>query len=299
MVNLKMSHSKALISTAYTLPSTGSIESYIQTVNAFPILTREEESELALRFQKEGDLRAAEALVLSNLRYVARIAHSYKGYGLAFADLVQEGSIGLMKAVKRFDPAVGVRLVTFAVHWIKSEIHDFVIRNWRIVKIATTKAQRKLFFNLGRHRKETRFTSEEVEAVARDLGVLARDVIEMEERLHKEHDVVFEITEPDNHDDHKTASPVHYLAAPDLNPLDSLESNNTFQNAHEQLSLALESLDTRSQDIVNHRWLQDEKMTLKALADKHQVSVERVRQIETVAIQKLKDYFVSENASSY
>lgn len=290
-----MSNSKVLISTSYALPSIGSIESYVQAVNAFPILTHEEEIELATRFQQEGDLRAAETLVLSNLRYVVRIANGYKGYGLAFSDLVQEGSIGLMKAVKRFDPTVGVRLVSFAVHWIKSEIHDFVIRNWRIVKIATTKAQRKLFFNLRRNKKKRFgwFTTEEVNALAHDLGVTPKDVLEMESRLSAQaQDVAFDMTEEEaNYEDNFIAAPAQYLAAPDLNPLDSLESNNTLDNAHENLTLALEKLDTRSQDIVKKRWLQEDKMTLKELADHYQVSIERIRQIENVAMQKLKEHF--------
>jgi RNA polymerase sigma-32 factor len=289
-----MSHSKALMPVSYSLPSTtGSIESYVQAVNAFPILSQEEENELAMRFQKEGDLRAAETLVLSNLRYVARIAHGYKGYGLAFADLVQEGSIGLMKAVKRFDPSMGVRLVSFAVHWIKSEIHEFVIRNWRIVKVATTKAQRKLFFNLRRNKKRQGwFTAEEVNAVAQDLGVSAKTVVEMESRLCKEYDIAFDRTDEDS-EESTLLAPVDYLAAPDLNPLDSLESNHAFDNAHENLTQALETLDTRSQDIVKQRWLLDEKMTLKALADKYQVSIERIRQIQDAAMLKLKDYFIA------
>lgn len=292
---LKMSDSKVLIPTSYNLPSVGSIESYVQAVNAFPVLSQEQESELAIRFQQQGDLRAAEMLVLSNLRYVARIAHSYKGYGLAFADLVQEGSIGLMKAVKRFDPAVGVRLVSFAVHWIKSEIHDFVIRNWRIVKVATTKAHRKLFFNLRRHKKDLgSFTAEEVKIVAETLGVPAKDVIEMQGRLHKENDIVFDMTEADTDEDNFVVAPAHYLAAPDLSPQEMLEAGTSFESAQAHLSTAIERLDARSQDIVSNRWLQDEKMTLKDLADKHNISVERVRQIENVAMQKLKDFFVSE-----
>ncbi len=287
-----MSNSKVLISTSYNLPSLGNIESYVQAVNAFPILTHEEEIALATRFQQEGDLRAAETLVLSNLRYVARIAHGYKGYGLAFADLVQEGSIGLMKAVKRFDPAVGVRLISFAVHWIKSEIHDFVIGNWRIVKIATTKAQRKLFFNLRRkQRVGSSFTVEEMNVVAQDLGVSPKDVLEMELRLSA-HDAAFDMTEEEsNYEDNFIAAPAQYLQAPDLNPLDSLESSNTLENAHENLTLALEKLDTRSQDVVKKRWLQEDKMTLKELADHYQVSIERIRQIENVAMQKLKEHF--------
>lgn len=287
-----MSNSKVLIPTSYNLPSLGNIESYVQAVNAFPILTHEEEIALATRFQQEGDLRAAETLVLSNLRYVARIAHGYKGYGLAFADLVQEGSIGLMKAVKRFDPAVGVRLISFAVHWIKSEIHDFVIGNWRIVKIATTKAQRKLFFNLRRkQRVGSSFTVEEMNVVAQDLGVSPKDVLEMELRLSA-HDAAFDMTEEEsNYEDNFIAAPAQYLQAPDLNPLDSLESSNTLENAHENLTLALEKLDTRSQDVVKKRWLQEDKMTLKELADHYQVSIERIRQIENVAIQKLKEHF--------
>lgn len=292
-----MSNTRLSILTSYSIPSIGNIESYVQAVNAFPVLSQEEEIALASRFQNEGDLKAAETLVLSNLRYVARIAKGYNGYGLAFADLMQEGSIGLMKAVKRFDPAVGVRLVSFAVHWIKSEIHDFVIRNWRIVKVATTKAQRKLFFNLRRYKQNQRLgwlTQEEQDAVAKDLGVPVNEVCEMESRMNAHHDIAFDMTEEEaNNDDHFVVAPAQYLAAPDLSPLEALETSSHIENAHENLTIALESLDTRSQDIVSHRWLRDEKMTLKALADKYKVSIERVRQIENVAMQKLKEYFLN------
>lgn len=301
-----MSNSKALIPTPMTelssatpsvfpttAPSIGDIDAYVRAVNALPILTQEEELALATRFQQEGDLRAAETLVLSNLRYVARIAHQYKGYGLAFADLVQEGSIGLMKAVKRFNPSVGVRLVTFAVHWIKSEIHDFVISNWRIVKIATTKAQRKLFFNLSKQKKEGRwFSQKEAQEVAEKLDVTPRDVQEMELRVSAQaQDMAFDMTDDDDAQEENSAvAPAQYLAASELNPLDYLENDNSFENAHEKLSLALEKLDARSQDIITKRWLQEDKKTLKDLAEDYQVSVERVRQIENAALQKLQEY---------
>lgn len=254
------------------------LEAYLEKVHAVPVLTAEEEKALALRYRDAGDLMAAQQLVLSHLRYVVRIARGYSGYGLALNDLIQEGTIGLMKAVKRFDPDVGVRLVSFAVHWIKSEIHDFVIRNWRIVKVATTKAQRKLFFNL-RSLKEAKkrigwFSTAEVEAVAKDLGVSAKDVMEMECRLNNAHDPVFDpLVEEDPLIAQATAID---FDEPEENPI------------QDKLSLALEKLDPRSLEIVSHRWLNDSKTSLKALAEKYDVSIERVRQIEKAAIQKLR-----------
>ena len=251
------------------------LDSYLQKVHAVPLLTAEEEKALALRYREAGDLMAAQQLVLSHLRYVVRIGRGYNGYGLALSDLIQEGTIGLMKAVKRFDPEVGVRLVSFAVHWIKSEIHDYVIRNWRIVKVATTKAQRKLFFNL-RSLKEAKkrlgwFSMAEVEAVATDLGVTVDDVKEMECRLNA-------------HDD-------------SLDPFQSDEmglGETSFQEPDEveiqgKLSSALEALDSRSLEIVSNRYLSDSKTSLKELAEKYDISIERVRQIEKAAIKKLRD----------
>jgi RNA polymerase sigma-32 factor len=274
---------KALQRISNTLPVyTDSLQSYLQQINAIPLLSQEEEFTLAKRYREQGDLGAAQQLVLSHLRYVAKIAKGYNGYGLALNDLIQEGTIGLMKAVKRFDPAKGVRLVSFAVHWIKSEIHEFVIRNWRIVKIATTKAQRKLFFNLRQSKKRLGwFSQEEVQSVANDLGVSPKDVLEMETRLNA-HDHTFDMTE----DDEETAfSPVQYLPA-------AIENEPDFDSGYEQpqaeLQAVLETLDPRSQDIVAKRWLNDEKMSLKELAEHHQISIERVRQLEKTAFQKMR-----------
>lgn len=267
-----------------TLPGViDGLDSYLQKVHAVPVLTAEEEKALALRYRDAGDLMAAQQLVLSHLRYVVRIARGYNGYGLALNDLIQEGTIGLMKAVKRFDPDMGVRLVSFAVHWIKSEIHDFVIRNWRIVKVATTKAQRKLFFNL-RGLKEAKkrlgwFSAAEVEAVAKDLGVSTEDVLEMECRLNA-HDEAFD---PLCTDDEPVSMTEVASTAFD-------EPEET--EAQDKLSLALDKLDPRSLEIVSHRWLNDSKTPLKTLAEKYDVSIERVRQIEKAAIQKLRDIVI-------
>jgi RNA polymerase sigma-32 factor len=282
----------SFVSYNYNLKKLGSIEAYVQNVNAFALLSAEEELSLFDDFQLKSNLLAAEKLILSNLRYVVRIAQGYKGYGLAFADLVQEGSIGLMKAVKRFDPSVGVRLVSFAVHWIKSEIHNFVIKNWRIVKIATTKAQRKLFFNLRRHKERLGwFSNAQINQVALDLNVKAKDVLEMEARLNSQ-DCGFDLGEDtDSEDKNKTISPIHYLQSADLNPLEVLEAKETDSNKHKQLTQAFEYLDARSQDIVQKRWLEAEKTSLKTLAEKYKVSIERIRQIENVAMKKLKEYF--------
>lgn len=274
--------SSALSLPMNTLPGVvDGLDRYLDKVHAVPVLTAEEEKALALRYRNEGDLMAAQQLVLSHLRYVVRIARGYSGYGLALNDLIQEGTIGLMKAVKRFDPDVGVRLVSFAVHWIKSEIHDFVIRNWRIVKVATTKAQRKLFFNL-RSLKEAKkrlgwFSAAEVEAVAKDLGVSTQDVMEMESRLNA-HDDAF-----DPLCGEEEPSVVAHCATAFEEPEETQE--------HDQLSSALKKLDPRSFEIVSHRWLNDSKTSLKALAEKYNVSIERVRQIEKAAIQKLRDIY--------
>lgn len=263
-----------------TLPGViDGLDRYLDKVHAVPVLTAEEEKALALRYRESGDLMAAQQLVLSHLRYVVRIARGYSGYGLALNDLIQEGTIGLMKAVKRFDPDVGVRLVSFAVHWIKSEIHEFVIRNWRIVKVATTKAQRKLFFNL-RSLKEAKkrlgwFSAAEVEAVAKDLGVSTDDVMEMECRLNAHDDAFDPLCEEED------PAVAVFSATSFEEPEETQEQN--------QLSLALEKLDPRSLEIVSHRWLNESKTSLKELAEKYNVSIERVRQIEKAAIQKLRD----------
>jgi len=267
----------------------GSIDSYNSLVNSVPMLTQEEEHDLATRLQQDGDLEAAQRLVLSHLRFVARVARGYSGYGLPVADLVQEGNIGLMKAVKRFDPEKGVRLVSFAVHWIRAEIHEYVIRNWRIVKIATTKAQRKLFFNLrGSKKRLGWFNKEEVEAVANDLGVSPENVMDMERRLAQP-DTSFDLpTDADDEDNH--FSPSAYLTGPkDSNPELQLEKADFSSYQHVRLSNALATLDERSRDIVSQRWLnEDGKSTLHKLADQYQVSAERIRQIEKNAMKKLK-----------
>lgn len=271
-----------------TLPVSDSLSQYMNWANQFPMLTEAEEKELAHRLQHTGDVEAAEQLVLSHLRFVVKIAHQYTGYGLALPDLVQEGTIGLMKGVKRFDPNVGVRLVSFAVHWIKAEIHEFVIRNWRIVKVATTKAQRKLFFNLRKHKTRLGlFTTEEVKMVADELGVKPEDVLNMEMRLSG-HDMALE-HQSHEEDGIDMISPIHYLQAPtESEPLAQLteETQSAYETAH--LATAISALDSRSIEIIEHRFLSDKKMTLKTLADKYKISVERVRQLEKAALDKLK-----------
>ncbi|MEE9136542.1 MAG: RNA polymerase sigma factor RpoH [Gammaproteobacteria bacterium] len=264
----------------------GSLDAYVQTVKAIPVLSRQEELELARKFLDENDLDAARALVMSQLRFVVHIARSYAGYGLPIGDLIQEGNIGLMKAVKRFDPEVGVRLITYAVHWIRAEIHEFVLRNWRLVKVATTKAQRKLFFNLRKAKKNLGWLSaEETEAVAEDLGVSPHEVTEMESRLSS-YDLSFDPT-PDA-DEESTYAPAMYLPNSELNPADALETENTAQHASAGLQDALESLDQRSREILQARWLTEQKETLHTLADRYGVSAERIRQIEAAAIRKLR-----------
>lgn len=264
----------------------GSLDAYVQTVKAIPVLSRQEELELARKFLDENDLDAARTLVMSQLRFVVHIARSYAGYGLPIGDLIQEGNIGLMKAVKRFDPEVGVRLITYAVHWIRAEIHEFVLRNWRLVKVATTKAQRKLFFNLRKAKKNLGWLSaEETEAVAEDLGVSPHEVTEMESRLSS-YDLSFDPT-PDA-DEESTYAPAMYLPNSELNPADALETENTAQHASAGLQDALESLDQRSREILQARWLTEQKETLHTLADRYGVSAERIRQIEAAAIRKLR-----------
>jgi RNA polymerase sigma-32 factor len=271
---------------ALTVPS-GNIESYVRMVNAIPMLTAEEERDLAERLQQDGDLAAARQLIMSHLRFVVHVAKGYAGYGLPQADLIQEGSIGLMKAVKRFDPSVGVRLVSFAVHWIKAEIHEYVLRNWRIVKIATTKAQRKLFFNLRKNKKRLGwFNQQEVDTVAEELGVSSREVMEMEARMSS-HDQAFELS---NDDDEKGTSfaPALYLEDKTSDFAETVEQNDWEAHAADRLKQAIDTLDERSRDIVYARWLNDEKQTLQDLADKYQVSAERVRQLEKNAMNKLR-----------
>jgi len=264
----------------------GSLDAYLERVSRIPVLSREEERALAERFRSAGDLAAARQLVLSHLRFVVHIARGYSGYGLPIGDLIQEGNVGLMKAVKRFDPTLNVRLVSFAVHWIRAEIHEYVLRNWRLVKIATTKAQRKLFFNLRRLKKNlTWLSAEETAAVARDLGVSVAEVTEMEKRLAAR-DLSFDPA-PDA-DDEEAYSPAAYLPAPDADPAGQVEEAESADDSTDRLHGALSGLDVRSRDIVQRRWMSEDKATLHQLADKYGVSAERIRQIESSALGKLR-----------
>src|SRR5271170_2183745 len=264
----------------------GSFDAYVERVSHIPVLTREQEHELAERFHNDNDLAAARDLVLSHLRFVVHVARGYAGYGLPVNDLVQEGNIGLMKAVKRFDPSMGVRLVSFAIHWIRAEIHEYVLRNWRLVKVATTKSQRKLFFNLRRLKKNLAWLSEEeTRAVARDLGVEEKDVREMEQRLSAR-DMSFDPA-PDT-DEEESYSPAMYLPASNSDPAIEVEREEWEEDSSERLGLALEKLDERSRNILKRRWMTDDKATLHELADEYGISAERVRQVETNAISKLK-----------
>jgi RNA polymerase sigma-32 factor len=264
----------------------GSLDAYIDRVSQIAVLSKEDEVALATRFRSEGDLEAARQLVLSHLRFVVHIARGYLGYGLPMGDLVQEGNVGLMKAVKRFDPGVGVRLVSFAVHWIRAEIHEYVLRNWRLVKVATTKSQRKLFFNLRRMKKNLAWLSEEeTRAVARDLGVDEKDVREMEQRLSAG-DMSFDPA-PDT-DEEESYSPAMYLPASNSDPAIEVEREEWEEDSSDRLGVALEKLDERSRNILKRRWMTDDKATLHELADEYGISAERVRQVETNAISKLK-----------
>ena len=264
----------------------GSLDAYLERVSRIAVLSREQEHELAERFRSAGDLAAARQLVLSHLRFVVHIARGYSGYGLPIGDLIQEGNVGLMKAVKRFDPTLNVRLVSFAVHWIRAEIHEYVLRNWRLVKIATTKAQRKLFFNLRRLKKNlTWLSAEETAAVARDLGVSVAEVTEMEKRLAAR-DLSFDPA-PDA-DDEEAYSPAAYLPAPDADPAGQVEEAESADDSTDRLHGALSGLDVRSRDIVQRRWMSEDKATLHQLADKYGVSAERIRQIESSALGKLR-----------
>jgi RNA polymerase sigma-32 factor len=264
----------------------GSFDAYLERVGRVPVLSREQEQELALRFRRDDDLDAARQLVLSHLRFVVHIARGYAGYGLAMNDLVQEGNIGLMKAVKRFDPKVGVRLVSFAVHWIRAEIHEYVLRNWRLVKVATTKAQRKLFFNLRRMKKNlTWLSADETSAVAKDLGVSTAEVTEMERRLSAR-DLSFDVTSENDEDD--SYGPAAYLPAADADPAEQVEEDQWNSSTHELLATAMQRLDDRSRAILQRRWMTDDKATLHELADEYGVSAERIRQIESSAMSRLK-----------
>src|SRR5580692_9139566 len=264
----------------------GSLDAYLERVSRIPVLTRDEERALAEEFRFKGDLDAARELVLSHLRFVVHIARGYSGYGLPVGDLIQEGNVGLMKAVKRFDPTQNVRLVSFAVHWIRAEIHEYVLRNWRLVKIATTKAQRKLFFNLRRMKKNlTWLSAEETAAVARDLGVTESEVTEMEKRLAAR-DMSFDPT-PES-DEEEVYSPAAYLPSPDADPALQVEEAESEEDESDRLRGAMDRLDERSRDIVQRRWMADDKATLHELADKYGVSAERIRQIESSALGKLR-----------
>ncbi len=269
--------------------SAGSLDHYLNTVFQLPVLSAEQERCLAVKWRQKRDLEAARQLVLSQLRFVVYIAKGYTGYGLSLADLIQEGNIGLMKAVKRFDPNQGVRLISFAVHWIRAEIHEFILRNWRIVKVATTKAQRKLFFNLRRSKKRLGwFSRDEVEHVARDLGVTPATVREMEMRLNS-HDVSFDAPVAEEDDDRgQRPLPATYLSDRRADPAEVIEANDWTTHTHARLNGALAALDDRSQEIITKRWLQDEKATLHELADEYGVSAERIRQIEASALKKMK-----------
>ena len=267
----------------------GSLDAYLERVSKVPVLSREDEQSLARRFRDDGDVEAARALVLSHLRFVVHIARGYAGYGLPMGDLVQEGNVGLMKAVKRFDPEIGVRLVSFAVHWIRAEIHEYVLRNWRLVKVATTKAQRKLFFNLRRIKKNLSWLSpDETRSVAAELGVSEREVTEMERRLAAR-DLSFDPTPLDSEDD-DVHSPATYLPAADADPAVQVENAEWEDDTHARLAAAMQSLDARSRDILASRWMAGdaEKATLHDLAAKYGVSAERIRQLETNAIRKLR-----------
>jgi RNA polymerase sigma-32 factor len=272
-----------------TLSPGRDLDAYVRTVGAIPILSPDEERVLAERFFYHEDLDAARQLVLAHLRFVVHLARSYQGYGLAQADLIQEGNVGLMKAVKRFDPTVGVRLISFAVHWIKAEIHEFILRNWRIVKVATTKAQRKLFFNLRSHKQRLAWLSrEETEAMARELGVSAAEVTRMEGRLAAA-DVSFDgLLDDDDADQPGAVAPMHYLDHEGANPEDIVVEADWQSSATDRLAEALAALDPRSREIIEQRWLAEGKSTLHELADRYGVSAERIRQIEKGAFRKLK-----------
>src|SRR5690606_17799502 len=280
--------SQALVSNSLPVPSPiGSLDAYIGAVYQIPVLSAEDEQALARRYRDEEDLDAAQELVHSHLRFVVHVARGYMGYGLPLGDLIQEGNIGLMKAVKRFDPSVGVRLVSFAVHWVRAEIHEFIIRNWRIVKVATTKAQRKLFFKLRGAKKRLGWLShDEVNTVAKDLGVPAKTVLEMESRLSG-HDIAFDLSDDDDSD--KPYAPAQYLTAANADPATLLERDDWQSSNIEKLGDALDGLDERSRDILNRRWLdENNKPTLHELAAEYGVSAERIRQLESSAIKKLR-----------
>jgi RNA polymerase sigma-32 factor len=291
MSQATMSH--ALVANNLPIPSAlGSLDAYIGAVHQVPVLSVEDEQALARRFRESDDLDAARDLILSHLRFVVHVARGYNGYGLPLGDLIQEGNIGLMKAVKRFDPSVGVRLVSFAVHWIRAEMHEFILKNWRIVKVATTKAQRKLFFNLRKSKKRLGWlNAAEVSAVAKDLNVSEREVLEMESRLSGR-DIGFDLTADD--DDHAPPAPAAYLMTQEEDPSQAYERADSEDNQLELLREGLLQLDKRSRDIIKRRWLDaDSKVTLQELADEYGVSAERIRQVEANALKKMKALFVA------
>jgi RNA polymerase sigma-32 factor len=287
--------STQLVNTTHTMPAlmgSGNLDAYIQAARRVPILTPDEEYSLAQDLQETGNIESAQKLVLPHLRFVIKVANNYAGYGLAIADLIQEGSIGLMKAVKRFRPEVGVRLVSFAVHWIKAEIHEFILKNWRIVKVATTKAQRKLFFKL--RSQKTRlgwFKSEEIDHVAETLGVTRENVIEMENRLNN-YDIGFDPA-TDEDDDSAYLAPANSLMSNIPSPESTLLAQDTEESNHQMLGTALQNLDDRSKAIVTRRWLTEPKATLHELADEYGVSAERIRQIESNAFKAIKTSFAN------
>ena len=275
------------------VPPLGNLDAYITAVNRLPLLTHEEEQRYARQLREDGNLEAAGRLVLSHLRLVVSVSRQYLGYGLPHGDLIQEGNVGLMKAVKRYDPDQGVRLVSYALHWIKAEIHEYILKNWRLVKVATTKAQRKLFFNLRRMKKGLGWLSaDETAAVAKDLGVTAAEVTEMEQRLAAR-DVAFDPLAVEGGEDDESYSPATYLPAPDADPAIQAENEEWDIDSHERLTQAMAKLDPRSRDILASRWMGDaEKATLHDLADKYGVSAERIRQLEANAIKKLRGAMV-------
>ncbi len=280
------------MSYALALSNPGSdIDKYLSQVYQIPVLTREEELDLTTEFFETEDVKLAHKLVIAHLRFVVHIAKSYAGYGLPLADIIQEGNVGLLKAVTKFDPNKGVRLVSFAVHWIKAEIHEFILKNWRIVKIATTKAQRKLFFNLRSKKKNTGWlTDEEAKRIAKELDVSVKEVMHMENRLNSA-DSSFDVP-TDEEDNEKAFSPSQYLEDNSFNPEDITEQKNYEEVNHTALLKNISALDKRSQDIIRARWLDDNKITLNELADKYSVSAERIRQIEATAFKKLKTALV-------
>ena len=283
---------KSLVPASNYLPvSVDNLDTYIRQVNNFPMLSADQERELALQFNDNNDLEAAQQLIMSNLRFVVSIARGYMGYGLPFNDLIQEGNIGLMKAVKRFSPDHEVRLISYAVHWIKAEIHEFVLRNWRIVKVATTKAQRKLFFKLRSSKKRLGwFSQQEVSDVADKLGVKPETVLEMESRLNA-HDLAYDNPLDDDDDNH--FAPAAYLSDMRADPAEQLEADDWSSQNENTMMSSLNNLDDRSRTIIQRRWLDDDKATLHELAEQYQVSAERIRQLETNALKKLRVSFTA------